>query len=157
FAYALMSVLMLVGMTTICLTPEPVGAGVVEAIPGEGAVERLNAWLGRAVIAPFADLFRRSGLPVRLLILLFTVLDKFGEAIAGTMSNPLYVWLGFTKVEIATVAKVYGVGATLAGVAIGGILVMRLGIFRALLVSGVLQMFSNLMYMLQVWAGHDVP
>jgi MFS transporter, PAT family, beta-lactamase induction signal transducer AmpG len=49
------------------------------------------------------------------------------------------------------------VGATLAGVALGGVLVMRLGVLRALFVSGVLQMLSNLMYMLQVWAGHDVP
>jgi PAT family beta-lactamase induction signal transducer AmpG len=54
------------------------------------------------------------------------------------------------------VAKVYGVIATLVGVAIGGLMVLRLGIFRALLVGGVLQMLSNLMYMLQVWAGHDL-
>ena len=72
------------------------------------------------------------------------------------MSNPLYVALGFTKVEIATVAKIYGVIATLAGVAIGGIMVLRLGIFRALLIGGVLQALSNLMYIVQVWAGHDV-
>ena len=72
------------------------------------------------------------------------------------MSNPLYVALGFTKVEIATVAKIYGVIATLAGVAIGGIMVLRLGIFRALLIGGVLQALSNLMYIVQVWAGHDI-
>jgi PAT family beta-lactamase induction signal transducer AmpG len=72
------------------------------------------------------------------------------------MSNPLYVALGFTKVEIATVAKVFGVAATLAGVAVGGVLVLRLGLFRALLIAGVLQMLSNLTYIAQVWAGHDV-
>ena len=72
------------------------------------------------------------------------------------MSNPLYVALGFSKVEIATVAKIYGVIATLAGVAIGGIMVLRLGIFRALLIGGILQALSNLMYIVQVWAGHDI-
>jgi MFS transporter, PAT family, beta-lactamase induction signal transducer AmpG len=155
FAYALMALLMLVGMMTVYMTAEP--AGTVEPIPGERPAERLKAWLGRAILAPFADLVQRNGAAGLVLILLFTVFYKFGEAIAGTMSNPFYVLLGFTKVEIATVAKIYGVGATLAGVALGGILVLRLGVLRALLVSGVLQMLSNLMYMLQVWVGHDLP
>jgi len=157
FAYALMAALMLVGIATVWLTPEPAGLDADALIAGEGAAERLKAWLGRAVFAPFADLAGRFGTAGLILILVFTILYKFGEAVAGTMSNPLYVLLGFTKVEIATVAKIYGVGATLAGVAAGGILVARLGVFRALLVSGILQMLSNLMYVVQVWAGHDVP
>jgi PAT family beta-lactamase induction signal transducer AmpG len=99
---------------------------------------------------------QRGGMAGLVLILTFVILYKFGEAIAGSMSNPLYIGLGFTKVEIATVAKIYGVTATLAGVAIGGIMVLRLGIFRALLIGGVLQALSNLMYIVQVWSGHDV-
>jgi MFS transporter, PAT family, beta-lactamase induction signal transducer AmpG len=157
FAYGLMAALMMVGMAAVWLTPEPSGAGDLEPIPGKSAAQRLRAWLGRAILAPFADLGRRNGAAGLALLLLFTVLYKFGEAIAGTMSNPLYVLLGFTKVEIATVAKIYGVGATLAGVALGGVLVLRLGVLRALFVSGVLQMLSNLMYMLQVQVGHDLP
>jgi len=157
FAYALMALLMLVGMVTVWLTPEPQVGRALEPIPGESAAERLRTWLSRAVVAPFLDLVHRNGASGLALILLFTVLYKFGEAIAGIMSNPLYVSLGFTKIEIATVAKIYGVAATLAGVAIGGVLVLRLGMFRALLVSGVLQALSNFMYILQVWVGHDVP
>ena len=157
FAYSLMAALMLVGMAAVWLTTEPAETGGFEPIPGERAVARLTEWLGRALLAPFVDLVHRNGASGLLLILLFTVLYKFGEAIAGTMSNPLYVLLGFTKVEIATIAKIYGVGATLAGVALGGVLVLRLGVLRALLVSGVLQMLSNLMYIVQVWMGHDLP
>jgi MFS transporter, PAT family, beta-lactamase induction signal transducer AmpG len=157
FAYGLMAALMLVGMATVWLTPEPEAMRALEPIVGASTGERLKNWLGRAVADPFADLFRRFGTAGFILVVLFIVLYKFGEAIAGTMSNPLYVSLGFSKNEIATVAKVYGVVATLAGVAIGGVLVLRLGIFRALLVSGVLQMLSNLMYIMQVWVGHDVP
>jgi MFS transporter, PAT family, beta-lactamase induction signal transducer AmpG len=156
FAYIVMAALMVVGMATVWLTPEPAATHGLEPIAGESAAERLKAWLVRAVVAPFADLVGRYGAVGLILILLFTILYKFGEAVAGTMSNPLYLLLGFTKVEIATVAKIYGVGATLAGVAAGGILVARLGVFRALLFSGVLQMLSNLMYVVQVWAGHDV-
>jgi PAT family beta-lactamase induction signal transducer AmpG len=157
FAYTLMAALMLVGIATVLLTPEPEGIAAAAPITGDSAAERLTAWLGRAVLAPFADLVSRYGAAGLGLILLFTILYKLGEAVAGTMANPLYVLLGFTKVEIATVAKVYGVAATLAGVAAGGILVARLGVFRALLVSGVLQMLSNLMYVMQVLVGHDVP
>ena len=156
FAYMLMAALMLVGFATVWLTPEPAGIDGAAPITGESAAERLRAWLGRAVVAPFADLVRRYGAAGLGLILLFTILYKLGEAVAGTMANPLYVLLGFTKVEIATVAKIYGVAATLAGVAAGGILVARLGVLRALLVSGVLQMLSNLMYVVQVLVGHDV-
>jgi PAT family beta-lactamase induction signal transducer AmpG len=156
FAYMLMAALMLVGFATVWLTPEPAGIDGAAPITGHTAAERLRAWLRRAVLAPFADFVRRYGAPGLGLILLFTILYKFGEAVAGTMANPLYVLLGFTKVEIATVAKIYGVAATLAGVAAGGILVARLGVLRALLVSGVLQMLSNLMYVMQVLVGHDV-
>jgi PAT family beta-lactamase induction signal transducer AmpG len=157
FAYMLMAALMLVGLVTVWLTPEPAGIDGPAAITSESPALRLKAWLGRAVLAPFADLVRRYGPAGLGLILLFTVLYKLGEAVAGTMANPLYVLLGFTKVEIATVAKIYGVAATLAGVAAGGILVARLGVLRALLVGGVLQMLSNLMYVVQVLVGHDVP
>jgi PAT family beta-lactamase induction signal transducer AmpG len=157
FAYVLMATLMLVGFVTVWLTPEPAGIDGTAPITGKSAAERLRAWVGRAVLAPFTDLVRRYGAAGLGLILLFTILYKLGEAVAGTMANPLYVLLGFTKVEIATVAKIYGVAATLAGVAAGGILVARLGVFRALLVSGVLQMLSNLMYVMQVLVGHDVP
>jgi len=157
FAYALMAALMLIGIVTVWLTPEPGGIAAAAPITGDSAAERLRAWLGRAVLAPFADLVGRHGAAGLGLILLFTILYKLGEAVAGTMANPLYVLLGFTKVEIATVAKIYGVAATLAGVAAGGLLVARLGVLRALLVSGVLQMLSNLMYVVQVLVGHDVP
>jgi PAT family beta-lactamase induction signal transducer AmpG len=92
-----------------------------------------------------------------LAILSFVILYKFGDALAGTMSNPLYVSLGFTKVEVANIGKAYGFVANLAGLAAGGVVVLRFGIFRALLVCGVLQMLSNLMYVLQAWVGHDVP
>ena len=155
-AYGLMAALMLVGMATVWLTPEPSVTGADEPLPGKTVGERVRAWLQRAVVAPFADLFRRDGVAAAILILLFVVLYKVGDAIAGTVSGPLYLALGFSKIEIANVAKVFGVIATLAGVAIGGVMVLRLGIFRALLISGVLQMLSNVSYIAQVWVGHDI-
>jgi MFS transporter, PAT family, beta-lactamase induction signal transducer AmpG len=154
FAYGLMAALMLVGMATVWLTPEPGGVRPPEPLPGRTALARLGAWLERAVVGPFRDMLSREGM---LAILAFVILYKFGDALAGTMSNPLYVSLGFTKVEVADIGKIYGFAASLAGLALGGVVVLRLGVLRALLVCGVLQMLSNLMYALQAWAGHSVP
>jgi len=143
-------------MVTVWLTPEPGGIAPPEQLPGANAAARIEEWLKRAVLAPFLDMFRRNGGLQLLVIVLFIVFYKFGDALAGSMANPLYVQLGFTKVEVATVAKIYGVIATLAGVALGGIVVMRWGVFVALLVCGGMQALSNLMYVAQLWAGHDV-
>ena len=66
------------------------------------------------------------------------------------------VTTGFTKVEIASVSKVFGLVATLAGVFVGGALVARIGVLRALLWCGILQMLSNLMFAAQALAGHNI-
>jgi MFS transporter, PAT family, beta-lactamase induction signal transducer AmpG len=155
-AYAIMAALMLVGIVTVLLTPEPGGIAPPAALPGDDTAARFKAWLKQAVVAPFADMVARLGPPHLLAIVLFIVLYKFGDALAGSMANPLYVQLGFTKIEVATVAKIYGVVATLVGVALGGLVVARLGVFGALLVCGGAQALSNLMYIAQLWAGHDV-
>jgi PAT family beta-lactamase induction signal transducer AmpG len=125
-------------------------------LPGTSAAVRARAWLRRAVVAPFVDMVARLGAAQLAAIAVFIVLYKFGDALAGSMANPLYVQLGFTKVEVATVAKVYGVVATLAGVALGGVLVARIGVFATLLLCGGMQAASNLLYVAQLWAGHDV-
>jgi PAT family beta-lactamase induction signal transducer AmpG len=156
FAYAVMAGLMAVGMLTVWFTPEPGGIAPPERLPGATIAARTAAWARRAVAAPFVDMFARLGIRRLMAIVAFIVLFKFGDALAASMANPLYVELGFTKVEVATVAKVYGVIATLAGVAIGGVLVARVGVFWSLLACGGAQALSNLMYAVQVWAGHDV-
>ncbi len=165
-AYTVMALLMAVGMATILLTPEP--ALILPRIrPGE-------PWLATLLVRPFSDFIERCGgiLDDRrsfaaraaaflwsgrgaFVILAFIVLYKLGEAMAGFMASPLYQQLGFTKVEVANIAKVFGVIATLAGVAGGGVIVARFGIMTGLLIGGVLQMLSNLMYVAQVLAGHD--
>src|SRR5947199_606112 len=111
FAYALMAALMLIGMVTVWLTPEPGGIRPPEPLPGGTTAARAKAWLARAVVAPFLDMVQRNGALQLTAIAAFIVLYKFGDALAGSMSNPLYVVLGFTKVEVATISKVYGVVA----------------------------------------------
>ncbi len=152
FAYALMAVLMLVGMVTVLLTPEPAVEAALPRPAVSGWAARPAAWAHEAIVLPFADLTRRRGW---IVILVFVVLYKLGEAMAGAMANPLYQQLGFSKIEVANIAKLVGFVATLAGVAVGGLLVARIGLLRGLFVGGILQMLSNLMYVAQVLAGHD--
>ncbi|MBL8837797.1 MAG: MFS transporter [Alphaproteobacteria bacterium] len=154
FAFALMAALMAVGMATVLLAPEPAApADVAAPLPGAGAAAKAMAWIRTAVIGPFAEFTTR---PSWIAILVFIVLYKFGDALAGVMANAFYVATGFTRVEVASISKVFGVVATLAGVGAGGIIVARLGHYRALFVCGLFQAFSNLMYVAQALAGHDV-
>jgi len=143
-AYALMAGLMLVGTAGAAMAPEP--------RTGQEAIRLGKGWLRAAVIEPFADILRRKGI---FSIIAFVILYKFGVALAGAMANPFYNELGFSKGEVASIAKLVGFGATLAGVGLGGAMVARFGLFRALLLGGILQMISNLMYVALAAAGHD--
>jgi PAT family beta-lactamase induction signal transducer AmpG len=84
------------------------------------------------------------------------MLYKLGDALAGTMLNPLLVELGFTKLEIAAVSKTHGLVASIFGVFLGGWLVKHVGVMRALWIAGFMQMFSNLVFVLQARAGHNL-
>ncbi len=149
FAYALMSVLMGVGMVTVWFTPEP----DVAAAPGQRDARSLLAWLREAVVEPLADFLTR---PLWAEILVFIVLYKFGDALAGVMANPLYVALHFTEGEVASVSKIFGVLMTLVGLSAGGVIVARLGLYPSLLICGVLQNVSTMMYAALALAGHDM-
>jgi len=118
-----------------------------------GTYAELHRWLDQSVIAPFKDLARHRGW---LVILVFVVLFKLGDAFAGSIANAFYVKTGFTDGEIAWVSKTFGPVVTLLGVASGGILVARIGLFHSLLAGGIVQMLSNLMFAWQAMVGHDV-
>ncbi len=165
--YAVMAAAVFVGMATVLLSPEPgntTTAALLEREHAEATIlaktrgftgrqARLAAWFYCAVLAPLRDFMRH---PAWLVILLFITLFKLGEVFAAGMVNPFYLELGFTKVEIASVTKVFGLGATILGGLIGGVVVARLGILRGLLVTGTLQMVSNLAYVALAYAGHDL-
>jgi PAT family beta-lactamase induction signal transducer AmpG len=146
--YAVMGCLVGIGIATVLLTREPEHAAANTAPP-----RTLAAWLQDAVVAPFADFVTR---PDWALILIFVVLYKFGDALAGTVSSPFYVAMGFSKIEIANVSKVFGVISTLVGVALGGVVTYRFGLTRGLMICGVLQMASNLMFAIQAMVGYDI-
>jgi PAT family beta-lactamase induction signal transducer AmpG len=144
--YLAMAALVGVGLVTVALTPEP------EHVPSN-ARPGLTGFLRSAVLEPFREFATR---PRWLLVLVFIVLFRFGDALAGGMASAFYVQLGFTKIEIANIVKLFGVAATLIGVAAGGVLDHQVGTGRALVVAGVVAALSNFVFVGLAYAGHDL-
>ena len=121
--------------------------------PGGGRLARAIAWLRSAVVEPFREFAGRRGW---FLVLAFILLYKLGDAFAGVMTTPFYIQIGFTKTEIAEISKVFGLAAVLIGGFIGGLMVNRMTLLMALLVCGVLQAGSNLMFAVLASVGADL-
>ncbi|MGH6947400.1 MAG: AmpG family muropeptide MFS transporter [Kiloniellales bacterium] len=153
--FAILAGLMGVGMLTVVIADEPsTPPRPFKAVErGDAFLEALRDDLNRTVVAPFMDFFSRRA---AIVTALFVLLYKFGDAIGGVMAYPFYVEVGFSGVEIASISKVFGVIVTLAGIAVGGLMVTRYGIFFGLLVGGILQAVANLLFSLQAMIGHDL-
>jgi len=167
-AYLLMSACMSVGIVTTLIIREPdvpvtqlisenenrARAAIAHWHLNEKAV-RLLAWLYGALVAPFRDFIVRHGAQA-LLILALIAIYRISDVVMGVMSNPFYVDMGYTKDEVATVSKVYGVIMTVAGAAIGGVLTAKLGIMRTLFLGAVLSAATNLLFVWLTGRGHDL-
>ena len=146
--YLAMAGSMLLGVLTVLLSPEPAPRPLK---PARSAGE----WLREAVVEPFADFIRRYRWQAALVLSLIAIY-RISDVVMGIMANPFYVDMGFTKDEVAAVSKVYGVVMTLAGSFIGGVLALRLGVMRVLMLGAVLSAATNLLFVWLAGRGHDV-
>ena len=123
-----------------------------EGVTSESAkkLHSVRAFFVEYVAAPFCDFMTR---PHWLAILAFVILYKLGDAFMGVMFNPFLLDLGFTKTQIAEIVKFYGLIATLVGSFVGGAVVGRISLFRALFLSGLLHMATNLLLVVQAKLG----
>ena len=147
-AYWVMAASMLLGVATVLLSPEPAARAFK---PARNAAE----WLQGALIEPFADFLRRYGKQA-LLILALIAIYRISDVVMGIMANPFYVDMGYTKDEVAAVTKIYGVIMTLVGAFVGGVLAMRYGVMKVLMLGAVLSAASNLLFAWLSTRGHDV-
>ena len=132
--YALMGGLMLLTVLATLWAPEP-------EHPGHAPVS-----LTDAVIEPFKEFFSR---PQVWLLLLLIVLYKLGDAFAGALSTTFLIrGAGYSPTEVGTVNKLLGLTATIVGALAGGALMAKLGLYRSLMVFGLLQAVSNFGYWL---------
>ena len=112
--------------------------------------------LREAVIDPFVEFFSRDGLMAGLAILAFLFLYKLGDNMATALATPFYLDMGYSLTEIGSVAKVAGLWASIAGGTLGGIIMLKLSINRALWLFGFVQMFTILPFVWLSQAGHTL-
>ena len=138
-AYWLMAALMGVGMVATWFVVEPEAKG--------GAPKTLDD----AVVKPFAEFFTREG---AIALLLLVVLYKLGDAFAGSLTTTFLLrGPGFSLTEIGAINKGFGLLVTIVGGLLGGFMMIRLRLYTALLVFGVLQAVTNLGLMLLATSG----
>ncbi|HUW25528.1 MAG TPA: MFS transporter [Gallionella sp.] len=155
-AYLVMAGMMGVGVLTTLVIREPeipADAGP-ERILGGGIPGALH-WFANAVIKPFADFFTRYGWHALVLLALIGTY-RISDVVMGIMANPFYVDMGYTKDEVATVSKVYGVIMTIAGAWVGGLLSVHFGILRILMLGAILSAATNVLFAWLAGVGHDV-
>jgi MFS transporter, PAT family, beta-lactamase induction signal transducer AmpG len=167
-AYLTMAALMLVGVAATIFAPR------VGDRPGktdeDARIERMldqaklrpgfarsaTEWFYKAVAAPFADFGRRYGFDLGVVILCLVSTYRMTDTVMGVMANPFYIDLGFSKDQIATVSKVYGIWIGLAGALFGGWAVAQFGLMRALVIGAIVGSASNLMFAWMALQGPDV-
>jgi PAT family beta-lactamase induction signal transducer AmpG len=147
-AYLVMAGSMSLGVLTVLLSPEPAPRQIP---PARNAAE----WLRGALIEPFAEFIRRYRWQAALILGLIAVY-RISDVVMGIMANPFYVDMGYTKDEVAAVTKVFGVIMTLLGAFVGGVLSMRLGVMRILMLGAVLSAITNLLFAWLATRGHDL-
>lgn len=120
-----------------------------------GEQNRSPQSLQDAVILPFQEFFQRFGIPQASLILIFIVLYKLGDSLVGITGNLFLREIDFSKTEIGAIQGGMGFIATTVGVLVGGVVLTKIGINRALWVFGSLQLISNLGYYVLAIAGKN--
>jgi len=98
--------------------------------------------LRKAIIEPFHEFFTRTDFKFALLILGFLLLYKFGDSLATAQLTPFYIDMGFTNTQIGTVAKLIGFWSMVIGAFLGGLIMVKTGINRALWLFGSVQLLS---------------
>ncbi len=111
----------------------------------------------QSYVRPVKDFFERYGRDTACLLLLLIGIYRISDIVLGVISNVFYQDLGFTKIEIATVSKTYGLFLSIAGGFLGGVLVFRYDVVKILLLGALLSALTNLLFLALTAAGHSLP
>ena len=158
FSYTVMACSLAVGFVTVLFSREPENFSTQNALLVDESLplsQRLSQWLQQAVCMPFIDFFSRYQWQA-LLILMLIATYRISDVVMGVMANPFYQDLGFSKQEVATVSKVFGVVMTLVGAFIGGVISVRIGVLKTLFLGGALSALTNLLFAWLATQGHNI-
>ncbi len=142
-AYQAMAFCMILGVATTFYCKEPaVPEGAATGSIFEGGFLQ---WFFVSVVGPFKDFFKRYG-TFALTMLAFIALFRISDYVLGILANPFYLDIGFSKAQVASVAKLYGLWVALFGIAGGGWAVVKFGLSRSLIGAAVLIAVTNLFF-----------
>ena len=114
---------------------------------------KIYVWLYGTLISPLISFFKRNTMHVAIGLLCFIFLFKIGEAFLGRMSIIFYKELGFSKTDIALYSKGIGWITTISFTLLGGLFAIRMGLFKAMIISGIIMALTNLMFSVMAWVG----
>jgi len=150
WGYIASAALVIVGLLTALAATEPAkSAAAGAAHAGENPVRRVF----QAAIGAFAEFLSR---PLALVVLAFVVLFKFTDALAGVMTAPFVIDLGFSRNEYAAIIKGVGLAATLIGGFAGGMVARAYPLATSLWIGGIAQALANFAFSWQALRGHDI-
>ena len=155
FTYMAMAGCMIVGILTTLWCREPEAPRTPAPYSGANVSEKIAGWFTHAVADPFRDFYARFG-RFLIAILVFVSLYRISDYVLGILANPFYLDIGYTKSEVATVAKVYGAWVTIIGVGAGGWAVVRFGVARCLVVATTLIASTNLFFAVMTQVGPEL-
>lgn len=130
-----------------------IGIGLTFSIAEANKEPKAPKTLREAVVEPFRDFIGREGVRGALLILGFMFLYKLGDSMATALSTPFYIDLGFSLTEIGVVAKNAALWPSIIGGLMGGVLMLKIGINRALWLFGIVQLVTILGFALLAFVG----
>lgn len=154
-AYLVMALCMLPGIITTLFSKEPVCGLQQHQYTAGSLLQRTLSWLKQAVVAPFIDFFGRYKWHA-LLILALIACYRLSDVVMGVMANAFYVDMGYSKEEVASVSKIYGVIMTLIGAALGGVLINQFGVIKILFLGALLSAVTNLLFSALSHIGYDL-
>ncbi len=143
--YLVMAVLMCVGFGAVMLAKEPLVSRQGLIRETDSALNTQKFTFLNAVVNPFKDFFVRNGSFALLIILLIGVY-RLSDIVMGIMANPFYLDMGYSKIEIANITKLFGFFMTIFGAFVGGLLVIKWGVGRCLLIGAVAVATTNLFF-----------
>ncbi len=115
-----------------------------------------QSMVNNTYIAPIKDFFNRYGVHAAVLLLAVIGLYRISDIVMGVVANIFYQDMGFSKIEIATITKTFGLFMTIAGGFLGGIMAIRIGVFRVLFLGALLSALTNLLFIKLAQVGHDI-
>lgn len=151
--YVIMAMGSIVGLLTILLVKEPEKTFKYTVQNTESLKNSLISFFQKSVVEPFKDFIKHRQWP---LIIFLIFIYRMSDAYIAPMAFPFYADMGFSKIEIAWIIKVYGMVAAIAGGLFGGVLVKKYGLYKGLYICGFTQGFTTLLFSIQAMSGHNV-